>query len=384
MAQQTIKGKAIDSETQEPVAFANVFFSGTLIGSTTDIDGNFSFEIPVEGKYELIISYIGYKEFSKEILTNEEIPFLNVELEPEVIELKDIEVEADTTGWADNYTTFKRLFLGETQNAVKVDITNPKDIFLFYDPIENGLFAHSRKEIVIENKALGYRIGYAMKQFGMEYKTGQFYSFGIPRFQEIEPKGKGQAKRWEKARAKAYNGSFVHFLKSYKDNSFTKEGYKVHELFRIPNRNRPPEELIQEKIRSLMSERKNHRIVIGETKDSDSLSYWMRMRRMPLIVDSIGLEITDNSLLEGDVLNYKGYLRIVYTKEPEESGFSRYRIGGGVDNKQTTIAYFANPITIYDNGYYDVANVFFEGYMGWSSKIAEMLPLEYLPQSSKP
>ncbi len=376
---QYVKGKVWDKETKEPVAFANVFFSGTMIGSTTDLDGNFSIEVTIQGKYELIVSYIGYQEYSEEILTTEEIPFLEIELEPEVIELQDIEVEADTTGWQNNYTSFKRLFLGETKNASKVDIANPRDIFLFFDRVENGLFAHSRKEIQINNKALGYRISYSMQQFGMEYRTQRFYSFGIPRFEELKPKGKGQIKRWNKARKKAYQGSFGHFIRSYKENTFLNEGFAVQELFRVPNRNRPPDSLIREKIRKLRAENKNRTIVIGGSNDPDSLSYWMRVRRMPMIVDSLGKEIKDHSLIDGNTFTYQGYLKIIYKKEPEESGYSRYRIGGGIDNKQTSIVYFADDFTIYENGYYDVGKVLFEGYMGWSSKIAEMLPLEYVP-----
>lgn len=379
---QQVKGTITDKDTQEPIPFANVFFSGTLIGATSDIDGNFSFEIPEEGKYELIVSYVGYEEYSREVLTSEELPFFEIELEPEVIKLEDVQVEADTSGWKQNYPVFKQLFLGGTQNALKVDIVNPKDIFLFFDKVENGLFAHARKEILIENSALGYKLGYSMQEFRMEYRSRRFYSFGIPRFVEMKPKGKGQMKRWNKARVKAYNGSFNHFLRSFKNNTFSEEGFLVQELFRIPNKKRPPESVIKKNLAKYGATTGNTTTIVigGSTASSDSLNYWMRMRRLPEVVDSLGMIIRDNQLMQGDIFNYKGHLKIIYTKEPEEPGFSRFRRGGGTDNKQTSIVYFSDPLTIYENGYYDVAKVFFEGYMGWSSKIAEMLPLEYVPQ----
>lgn len=378
---QLIQGKISDGHTKEPIPFANVFFSGTLIGATTDLEGNFSFIIPAEGKYELIVSYVGYQEYSRQILSSEEIPFLNITLSPEVIELKDIEVEADTTGWEKNYPVFKQLFLGETTNALKVDIVNPRDIFLFFDRVENGLYAHSRKEIQIENKALGYQMNYVMKEFRMEYRSKRFFSYGIPRFAEMTSKKKGQIKRWEKARKKAYNGSFNHFLRSFKENTFLDEGFIVQELFRVPNKKRPPESLIKEKLKALGARvTKSNAIVFSSSAKSDSLRYWTRMRRLPVVVDSLGKVLQDNSLVKGGSLIFKGHLKIIYTKEPEESGFSRYRRGGGVDVKQTSIVYFTDFLTIYDNGYYDVEKVFFEGYMGWSSKIAEMLPIEYIPK----
>ncbi|MEP1034240.1 carboxypeptidase-like regulatory domain-containing protein [Ekhidna sp.] len=379
---QIIRGNVSDRDTKEPIPFANVFFSGTLIGTTTDLEGNFSFTIAAEGKYELIVSYIGYHEYSRQILSTDELPFFQIVLNPEVIELKDIQVNADTAGWKNNYPVFRQLFLGETQNAAKVEIGNPRDIFLFFDKIENGLYAHARKEILIENYALGYRLGYVMQEFRMEYRSRRFYSFGVPRFMEMMPKRKGQMLRWEKARAKSYRGSFSHFLRSFKENTFVEEGFIVQELYRVPNRKRPPESLIKEKISAYdVSANKSTQVIISGSSDSDSLRYWMSMRRLPTVVDSLGKVLEDNGLIKGESMTYEGYLKIIYTKEPEEPGYSRYRRGGGSDNKQTSIVYFTDFLRIYENGYYDVEKVFFEGYMGWSSKIAEMLPLEYIPKT---
>ena len=376
---QEIKGNVKDKNTGEPIPFANVFFSGTLIGATTDLEGNFSFLIPAEGKYELVVSYVGYEAFSKPIITSEELSFLQIDLRPEVIELKDIQVNADTSGWKNNYPVFKQLFIGETENATKVEIVNPHDIFLFFDRIENGLYAHSRKEIQIENMALGYKLGYIMREFRMEYRSQLFFSFGVPRFEEMTPRGKRQARKWEQAREEAYRGSFNHFLRSMKDNTFRNEGFVVQELFRVPNRNRPPQQLIKEKLaKHGVHVGNSGQIVLGGA-NSDSVSYWLQMHRMPKVVDSLGQVFTDNSLVEDGVLRYRGMLRIIYTEEAEDLAFSRYRRGGGSDIKQTSIVRFSEDLILYDNGYYDVEKVFFEGYLGWASKIAEMLPLEYVP-----
>ena len=377
---QSVKGNVTDYETGDPIPFANVFFSGTLIGSTTDIDGNFSLSIPIEGRYELVISFVGYRSFSRFINSADSLPFLNVELHPKVIQLQDIQIEADASEWKNNYPVFKRLFIGETQNASNVKIKNPKDIFLFYDPIENGLFAHSRKEIIIENNALGYRIGYTMQNFRMFFKTGRFMSFGIPRFEEMSATSKRQTKKWEKERVKAYEGSFNHFLRSFSENTFSQEGFIVQEVYRIPNPNRPTDSLIKEKLSAFrVSVSQSSSIIIGGSSDSDSLRYWMRMRNMPVLVDSLGRVLDDNSLIQGSIINYKGYLKIIFTGEKEEPSYARFRPGEVIDNKQTSIVYFPDFLTLYDNGYYDVEKVFFEGYMGWESRMAEMLPLEFVP-----
>ena len=379
---QSIKGRINDANTGEPIPFANVFFSGTLIGTTSDIDGNFSLDFHAEGRFDLIVSFVGYLEFVKTISSSDS-EFLEIKLKPEVIQLNDVYVNADTTGWERNYQSFKGLFLGETKNASKTAIRNPRDIFLYYDRVDRGLFAHSRKEITIENESLGYRLIYLMKDFQMLYSTGEFRSFGIPRFEEMETKKKGRMKKWNKERVRAYNGSFAHFLNSLQENTFYAEGFRVFELHKVPNKKRPPQELIDEKLSDLRKELRvgNATISIGEQSTRrDSIRYWGRMNRMPKIIDSLGIEHKENDVLIKDgSFDYSGYLRIQYLNESEEEAYAFTRPGGGIDTKQTSDILVSGPMKIYPNGYYDVGKVLFMGYFAWSQKIAEMLPLDYAP-----
>ena len=55
-----ISGKIVD-EKNNPLIGANIIFKGTSIGSTTDYDGKYIVDNIVPGKYNLLISYIGYK-----------------------------------------------------------------------------------------------------------------------------------------------------------------------------------------------------------------------------------------------------------------------------------------------------------------------------------
>ena len=57
-AQQRVTGKVTDAAGQ-PVIGANVLVEGTMIGTTTGVDGSYQLEVPANGK--LTISYIGYK-----------------------------------------------------------------------------------------------------------------------------------------------------------------------------------------------------------------------------------------------------------------------------------------------------------------------------------
>jgi len=54
-----ITGKVTDAETGEPLIGANVYIDGTNIGTVTDVDGNYSIELPEDAAL-LIISYVGY------------------------------------------------------------------------------------------------------------------------------------------------------------------------------------------------------------------------------------------------------------------------------------------------------------------------------------
>lgn len=58
MGQNTISGNITDTETGEPLIGANIIVKGTTIGTTTDIDGNFTLDVK-EGT-ELEISYTGF------------------------------------------------------------------------------------------------------------------------------------------------------------------------------------------------------------------------------------------------------------------------------------------------------------------------------------
>lgn len=56
--QKTIKGTVVDV-TGEPLIGVNVAVKGTTIGIITDIDGNYTLEVP--SKSTIVFSYIGYQ-----------------------------------------------------------------------------------------------------------------------------------------------------------------------------------------------------------------------------------------------------------------------------------------------------------------------------------
>ncbi len=61
LAQRTVKGKVTDAESGEGLIGATVSVVGTTRGASTDIDGNYSVEVP-EGSTQLRFAYTGYAE----------------------------------------------------------------------------------------------------------------------------------------------------------------------------------------------------------------------------------------------------------------------------------------------------------------------------------
>ncbi len=57
-----IKGRVYNSINNEPIMFANVTLDGTSKGATTDVEGNYEITDLEPGIYNVIVSYIGFKD----------------------------------------------------------------------------------------------------------------------------------------------------------------------------------------------------------------------------------------------------------------------------------------------------------------------------------
>lgn len=59
-AQVTVTGSVKDGDTGEPLIGVNILVKGTVLGTITDVDGNFSLETSTSPPLTLVISYVGY------------------------------------------------------------------------------------------------------------------------------------------------------------------------------------------------------------------------------------------------------------------------------------------------------------------------------------
>ncbi len=84
----------ITNKGGEVLPFASVYVQGTSKGTTTNFEGNYFLELE-PGRYKIVFQYVGYKQLIKEVDLGENGLELNVSLEDDNINLKEIIVKAD-------------------------------------------------------------------------------------------------------------------------------------------------------------------------------------------------------------------------------------------------------------------------------------------------
>ncbi|MEX1238546.1 MAG: TonB-dependent receptor [Cyclobacteriaceae bacterium] len=104
---QTVRGKVVDQETHFPLPGATVMLmadSSSTAGVTTDEDGLFRFENVRVGRYQLKISFIGYKDtfVDNVVVTSAKEVIVTISLKEATIKLGEITVTAGRDGDASN------------------------------------------------------------------------------------------------------------------------------------------------------------------------------------------------------------------------------------------------------------------------------------------
>ena len=184
-AQSIITGRVTDSRTGNPLVGVNIFFSRTTYGSTTDINGFYTLDDIPPGRYELLVSMIGYKLVKESFQIDTDIKIdRDYKLVSQPIRMKEIVVSAKSNReWKKNYRRFKSAFLGMSWNAEYCRIMN--DYVISFKKNEHVLEAFASEPIIIENKALGYRVFYTLEHFSDDKRIIRYA--GDAFFEVMEP-----------------------------------------------------------------------------------------------------------------------------------------------------------------------------------------------------
>lgn len=387
--QNKVSGSVIDAQTGEPVAFANVFFTNTTFGTTTDQKGDYSFSGFPDGKYDLTFAFVGYEtaQIAVQFEGNTQLT-IHQKINQENKVLNEVLVKPDTADWKRNYEQFKYHFLGTSKYAAQCVILNPKDIAIFFDRRDGALVAFAKKPILVENNATGYRIKYYLHHFEFRSRSGISNIYGLPQFEEMNAKNDRIINRWMRARVRIYEGSLLHFMRSWRAGKWIENDFKVSRLYRIPNKQRPDDAFLNKKIAEWRSKQtskgKSPFGIIttdGIIKDGDSLSYFLRLRSLPMEIDSLAKEALVGTEFDTKMQdkNYQGLLAVRYDRL-EDAIYTQMVGRRDQRQKQKSVLHVLAPIKIYANGYYeDVRSIFLENYWSWSEKISTLLPLEFQP-----
>jgi hypothetical protein len=63
----TVRGFVYEKSSGEPIIYTNVYFEGTSIGSTTDVNGYFAISMIPPGTYKLMITFLGMDTLQQSI-----------------------------------------------------------------------------------------------------------------------------------------------------------------------------------------------------------------------------------------------------------------------------------------------------------------------------
>jgi hypothetical protein len=106
---QTIRGTVIDKQSQSAIPGANIIVLGTdpLKGSTTDVDGKFKIQEVYPGRYDLKISYLGYKEIvmPNVVVTSGKEIVLEIGMEESISSLSEVVVSGTKKNETNNDMT---------------------------------------------------------------------------------------------------------------------------------------------------------------------------------------------------------------------------------------------------------------------------------------
>ncbi|MDE3254280.1 MAG: carboxypeptidase-like regulatory domain-containing protein, partial [Bacteroidota bacterium] len=117
-AQLALSGNVVSADTHLPVAAANVYLNNSTVGTITDEKGQFTLKRFPNGRFDLVVSCIGYETYHVTLQSNQLPEKISVPLKPAIQELQEVVVEAyDRNGWKKWGKLFMDNFMGTSANV---------------------------------------------------------------------------------------------------------------------------------------------------------------------------------------------------------------------------------------------------------------------------
>jgi hypothetical protein len=226
---QLIKGKIYDNQVQSTVPYASVYFSGTMVGTASDADGNFQLDITKYKSNPLIIRAIGYEAYTLKLIPGKD-PY-EIYLTPSLYEIEEVSVATKSLARKRKayLRLFKSEFLGSTGNERNCEILNESDISFNYGSDKDVVQANASEPIVVYNGSLGYLITYYLDEFSYDKKRDLVTFRGDIVFKEdLALRDADKASLYLKRRELAYVGSCMHFFRALWADNLEANGFSVN------------------------------------------------------------------------------------------------------------------------------------------------------------
>lgn len=226
---RVLKGQVINSKTKTPLAFVSIAVKDTYAGTTTDINGKFSLQLP--GKAcEIVVSYVGYEKqvYAFDSINKQE--FLIIPLDEKATELNEVVITS-----AENpahriiqlaiknkaqhdpyqlpsfsYNSYNKVFFTlksthpdsiahEKDPGAVSNFLKEKHLFVSESYTERKFLApnHS-KEVVLANKMTGYK-NPVMAMVATDFQPISFYEDLILFFEKhyLNPVSRGSTNKYD-------------------------------------------------------------------------------------------------------------------------------------------------------------------------------------------
>lgn len=337
----TVTGKVIDKNTKAPLLGASVFAQNTTFGIATDAEGNFKLKVP-NGGYVLVVSFSGYETESMRISNSiADQGSIVIEVRPREKSMAEVSIVATSEvkdGWQKFGQFFTDNFIGSSEFSKQATIKNPEVLKFYFSKKKNRLKVIAADPVIVTNQALGYIIKFAIDSFSYEYNTNNSQFIGYPLFEEMHGTAEQEA-QWKSNRAKAYNGSMLHFMRSLYNKTLESEGFEIQFMVKTNDN--------------------EHTIPVNN------------------IYAALNYDKDDSTKTVAFYPNQPDIV-VIYKKAKPEQGFLDFDPKAN-KNFQASILTISDDevIVIEQNGYYfDQINITVNGYLAYE-KVGNMLPFDY-------
>ena len=339
----TLTGTVTSAVTGQPIPDAHVFIANSLNGSVTNADGQYHLTGVPLGTLRLYVSVIGYEPEHRDLFIRKPgTQTFDFALDEAVVSVGEVTVTGEQDKkWRRQLEKFTDLFIGETPNAEQTVITNPE--VLDFESKGGQFIARASAPLIIENRALGYRIQYFLDEF--EATPTRTRYDGEPLFEEMSADSPEQKAMWKARRDSAFYGSFRHFMLALLNDQVEDQGFITY--------TRPARQGLG-----------------GQAVP-------VANQRYPLDASDI---IKPGDSPDERLLDFEGFVEIVYTQEEEDPAYLRWRGERGRPKFRSSMITVENGPTVVDlkGDVLDPYGVTFYGYLAFE-RVADEVPKEYRP-----